>query len=337
MRELAQRYAEQMLIYVRSEDEAALAAIVGIGCEIVASDLPIEEIAGLQEEAVLAVSRLHWTESPEVVVRRSSVCLAELLIAYSVAYRDRAELVARERRRIAQHDRRLAALGQLVGGVAHELNNLLQPIRGMAELGLRDVPPSGTLHTYFAIVFASAEQAACIVRGILGYLRQEAPQLRPLAIAGALEKSVDFARIGIVPGLRLGLEIVDRDAVVIGDESELTQIVLNLVQNAGRAMQGRGDIVVRLERAPAAMRPAGAAVRITVSDDGPGMEAAVAAQAFEPFFTTRPPGEGTGLGLAIVREIVRAWGGEVSLDTAPGRGTRVTIALPVHHEDVGRA
>ncbi|MFL9826708.1 sensor histidine kinase [Rhodoplanes sp. SY1] len=329
MRDLSLRYTEQMLVYVRSEDEAALAAIVAIGCEIVASDLPIEEIAGLQEEAVLAVSRLHWTESPDVVVRRSSVCLAELLIGYSVAYRDRAELVARERRRIAQHDRRLAALGQLVGGVAHELNNLLQPIRGMAELGLLDVPPSGTLHTYFAAVLSSAEQAACIVRGILGYLRQEAPQLRPIGIGHALERSVEFARMGIVPGLRLRLEVAERDAVVIGDESELTQIIVNLVQNAARAMHGKGDIVIRVERTPARSSMAGEGVLITVRDDGPGMDATVAAQAFDPFFTTRPPGEGTGLGLAIVREIVHAWGGEVSLDTAPGRGTMVIVRLPV--------
>jgi signal transduction histidine kinase len=333
--ELQQRYAELMRLYVLSEDEAALAAIAGIGCEIVAADLPIEEIAGLQEGAVLAVVRTCGAGLDEIAARRSSACLAELMIAYSVAYREKSELVARARAHREQHDRRLTALGQLVAGVAHELNNLLQPIRGMAELGLLDTAPSGPVHTYFTTVLDCADQSAAIVRGILSYLRQRAPQPRPMRFATALERSIDFARLGIVPGLRLRVEIEDREAVVVGDETELTQIVVNLVQNASKALQGTGEVSIRLQRTfpPEAWTGTedrrASIVSLIVIDDGPGMSADVAARAFDPFFTTRAPGEGTGLGLAIVRGIVRAWGGEVTLDSAPNAGTRITIELPV--------
>lgn len=339
MKDLQQRYVGLMRRHVRSADEAALAAIAGIGCEMVAADLPIEEIAGFQEEAVLAVADTgEGGQLDETAVRRSSACLAELMIAYAVAYREKSALVERARAAREQHDRRLTALGQLVAGVAHELNNLLQPIRGMAELGLLDVPASGPLHTYFATVFDCAGQAAAIVRGILSYLRQEAPRPRPIALAPALERSVDFARMGLVPGSSLRLDIADRGAVVIGDESELTQIVVNLVQNAAKAVQGTGEVVVRLERPRQPRIPSGAddwpreVVTLVVGDTGPGMPAEVVARAFDPFFTTRAPGEGTGLGLAIVRGIVRAWGGEVAIDSAPNRGTRVVIELPMVRE-----
>ena len=219
---------------------------------------------------------------------------------------------------------KLETIGRMAGGVAHEINNLLQPIAGMAETGLDDLAPEDALRENFTVILDCARQAASIVRSILTYVRQQTPKAHQIALGKVVEEHAAMIRSILLPGEYIELNLADTETLVLGDEGEAGQILLNLVQNACHAMGGAGTVGVAL-----AKDGEGKFLRLTVSDTGCGMSAEVAAHAFEPFFSTKPQTEGTGLGLAVVQGIVRDWGGNVSLDTAPGQGTRVHILLPV--------
>jgi PAS domain S-box-containing protein len=262
--------------------------------------------------------------------------------------------VARARERagkIKAERQKLETIGRMAGGVAHEINNLLQPIIGMAEIGLDELPADGGGRENFTVILDCARQAASIVRSILTYVRQQTPKAHAIALGKVVEEQAAMIRSMLRPGEYIVLELADTGTLVLGDEGEAGQILLNLVQNACHAMGGKGTVGIALakdeegklrsssverdsaanERSSSAERDGAAKefLRLTVSDTGCGMSAEVAAQAFEPFFSTKPQTEGSGLGLAVVQGIVRDWGGSVSLDTAPGQGTRVHILLPV--------
>ncbi|TXN61374.1 hypothetical protein FV228_21135 [Methylobacterium sp. WL18] len=330
MESLLPRYTEGVARYVATADEAPLLDIEELGRLAITDDISLDEIAGLHEGAALALSDRGVPINRPEIIRRMSACLSALMVSAAVAYRTKIDLLEQhrqqERDRTERDRQRLETLGQFVGSVAHELNNLLQPVRGMTEIMLADLtegrpPDRADLET----VEACAIQAVGVIQGILGYVRRETIAPQSLAFGAAVATSCTFIR----PMLRepFAVAIRDQDTKVLALQGELTQILLNLLQNAVQA--GAKDMRIEVDRVGGDWAGAGARMRLRVTDDGHGMSADVAARALDPYFTTKASGQGTGLGLAIVRSMVLGWSGDLQLQSEPGRGTTVTLLLPV--------
>jgi PAS domain S-box-containing protein len=222
---------------------------------------------------------------------------------------------------------KLETLGRVAGGFAHEVNNLLQPIltfSGLLRERLADADADAREEV--ALIEESARAASAIARGILDLSRRDgdaaAGRPRPLGIE--LDGAVRLAR-AMLPA-RIAVEVVaepEGAAVPVRFASgAFVQVIGNLLRNAADAMPDGGCIHIALTA-----EGAGAA-RLTVRDEGHGMSEAVRARVFEPFFTTKPVGTGTGLGLAEVWSMVRSWGGDIAVASAPREGTTFTLRLP---------
>ncbi len=244
-------------------------------------------------------------------------------------------------RDIEQNRQKMEALGQLASGVAHELNNTLQPIFTLSELGVAQVPPDSLAARCFSRITDAAERAETIVRGVLTFARNAPASDDAAAMVPAIQDAVAFIRTGLPAQIRLELSLDDAipvSAMAKLDRRELGQVLTNLVTNAADAMDHTGTIEIRCRadilRFPAeeAAEPGDegrAAVAISVVDTGKGMDHAVKQRIFEPFFTTKDEGHGTGLGLAVAFGIVRNWGGRIDVDSEPGLGSAFTVWIPL--------
>ena len=237
-----------------------------------------------------------------------------------------------EERRAAETERqrqKLEALGKLAGGVAHEINNLLQPALAFPELILDALPESAAEEReWLGLIESHALQARGIVGDILAFARAERGCVAALDATERVGAALDFVQ-GVLPAsvrIRRAGALADGRPIglFMGADGELKQILANLIGNAAHAMGLKGPVTVTL--APTA---AGNALRLDVVDTGTGMSADVCARIFEPFYTTKRVGEGTGLGLSIVYGIVQRWGGDIQVASTPGAGTRFTVVLPL--------
>lgn len=233
------------------------------------------------------------------------------------------------------HAQRIDALGQLTGGIAHDFNNLLTVISGNLQLLEAGAGrPAETQHT-IASARRAVERCTSLTRKLLGFARQR--RLIPVAISvhAALDGLAEMLERALGGTITLTLNCPPDLPPVYADPGELDTALLNLAINARDAMPGGGRLVlsVRERTLPAAIDSlglvAGRYVVIEVADTGTGMSREVLKHALEPFFTTKPAGKGSGLGLSMVYGFVRQTGGQLHIDSAPGRGTRVEMMLPV--------
>jgi PAS domain S-box-containing protein len=242
----------------------------------------------------------------------------------------------RERAGQLLQSQKMEALGQLSGGVAHEINNLLQPILALADLGqdLAGKDPA-KVRKYFEVIASSARKARDVVRQILTFARRDAPQLAPHGISGLVVDALNLLQSGLPPGIVLDLQLQADDAIVVVNPTQVSQVVLNLVANAADAMGGQGKVSVRLSsldldaaRASALTIAPGKWVELSVSDHGCGMDSYTLSRIFEPFYTTKVAGKGTGLGLSVVYSIVTGWGGTLKVESEVDQGTKAMIYIP---------
>jgi PAS domain S-box-containing protein len=264
------------------------------------------------------------------------------VILRDITARRRAEAELRHRDEIDRNHDKLAALGRTAGGVAHELNNLLQPVIGLTELELDALPVRGTpaqddSRENLAIIMDCGKQMTSIVRKILMFSRKSKPERTAADFPAVLGRTLAFVRNLMPPGIRLAIDLPDSTVgLATINEAELVEVITNLVMNAAHAMNNTGTVSAGLDRIELA-RPeakplglgAGAYFRITVADTGHGMDDATKAQIFEPFFTTKPIGEGTGLGLSMTYGVIHDWNGAIAIDSAVGVGTTFTLYVPV--------
>ena len=224
--------------------------------------------------------------------------------------RDRAELVAR----------RLGALGEMVSGVAHELNNPLTAILGYAQI--LPTLDGADRDQALATIEQEALRASRIVRNLLAFARQHRTRTEPIDVEAVLRRVVDVRRRSLAED-RVAVETHFTGVpLVMGDEYQLEQVFLNLVNNAYQAMLPQGGVMTLTTEA------AGESVRVVVSDTGPGVPEDVADRIFEPFFTTRDVGAGAGLGLAIVYGIVAEHGGHVWVERSRSGGAQFVVEVP---------
>lgn len=231
---------------------------------------------------------------------------------------------------------KMEALGKLSGGVAHEINNLLQPIITLSDLGREACKEDDEkLLKYFEVITGSGRKAREVVRQILTFSRQDAPLIGSHKVAPIVEDAVRLAKSGLVPGAELKTHVEIDDAHALVNPTQVSQVVINLVRNAGDAMDGQGTInlgLVRLSETDAIKahlkRPDRGWLVLTVSDSGCGIDEESRARIFEPFFTTKPVGQGTGLGLSVVYSIVLGWGGAINIESEVDMGTTAMVYIP---------
>lgn len=239
-----------------------------------------------------------------------------------------------ERRRLEQqllHSEKLSAIGQLVAGVAHELNNPLTSVSGYAQLLLRDnrLPPE--IRQDIEHIHQQAERAAKIVQNLLIFAREHKPERTQVVIDEVLRRSLALQHYQLrVDNIEVKLELAPNLPPINADFHQLQQVFLNLITNARYAMTqkgGRGTLTLRtgLERGNGGDNW----IRIEVIDTGVGIPEHILPKIFNPFFTTKPVGQGTGLGLSICFGIVKEHGGQIWAESQVGVGTRVVVKLPV--------
>jgi nitrogen-specific signal transduction histidine kinase len=231
---------------------------------------------------------------------------------------------------------RLASLGEMAAGIAHELKNPLAGIEVMAGLLRRQVPDSPDAHSLLADIISEAKLANAIVVEMLEFVRPVRLQMEQTDMREVLQQSITLAEGKASRGdISLKLDL-DRDLPMLdGDFHQLCQVFSNLLINAFEALDGRGQIAIRAVAEAAEPDPAFSAdtpvptrvMVVDVIDNGPGVPAELSDRIFVPFFTTKP--KGSGLGLSIVRKIVDAHEGRIDLSSSVDTGTRFRVTLPV--------
>jgi signal transduction histidine kinase len=238
------------------------------------------------------------------------------------------------------HAEKMAALGLLVGGVAHELNNPLTFILGSTDLleerletlkalvsaDAEAGPALAELETLSAACREGAERARGIVQNLRDFSRLDEFERRPVDLAACLGSTAALVRPAFKDRVAIVLDLAEVPPVA-GSSGHLNQVFMNILINACQAIVGRGTVHVTLAVAD------GAPV-VAIADTGPGMSEAVHARIFEPFFTTKPPGEGTGLGLAICLGIMQQHDGQITATSRPGEGTVFHLRFPAVPEGV---
>ena len=236
---------------------------------------------------------------------------------------------------------KIEAVGRLAGGVAHDFNNLLMIISGHVSLLLHKFGRKSVEGDKLQIVEEAASRAAGLTRQLLAYSRKQVLETKVLPIDPLVKNLEGMLRRLIREDIELRTELNAKDARVKVDPNQLEQVLINLAVNARDAMPDGGLLLIRTERSrmqpkhqlPSTMTGASYLV-ITVSDSGAGMDAATQERLFEPFFTTKETGKGTGLGLSMVDGIVRQSGGHIAVDSAPGKGSRFQVFLPLVEQPV---
>jgi signal transduction histidine kinase len=232
---------------------------------------------------------------------------------------------------------KMEALGALAGGIAHDFNNILAAMVGYTELALFDLSPDSPLRSYLHEVLTAGKRAKSLIQQILAFSRQRDLELQPLQLRLVVREVVRLMRASLPATIELR-EKLDRNAgMVLASATQVHQVVLNLCTNAEQAMRTTGGVLeVRLEAvevptaitiAHADLKP-GAYVRLSVRDTGPGIPLEVQERIFEPFYTTKGPGEGTGMGLAVAHGIVASHGGAIAVESAPGQGATFAVYFP---------
>jgi signal transduction histidine kinase len=273
-------------------------------------------------EVAYGEERPELDEGPFLQEERNLIEAIAGQVAMILARRD-AEVDRANLENQLRHADRLATIGQLAAGVAHELNEPLGNILGCAQLAAKcpGLPPSakGDLDN---IEMASL-RARDIIRRLLVFARQVPPQSTRLDLNRVVENGLHFFEtrcakdgIEVVQSLSPGLP------ELLGDPGQLTQVLVNLVVNAIQAMPHGGRLTI-------ATGVCEGFVRLVVEDTGTGMSPEVVEKLFVPFFTTKDVGEGTGLGLPVAHGIVESHGGSIRIDSAVGKGTRIEIAFPI--------
>jgi PAS domain S-box-containing protein len=232
---------------------------------------------------------------------------------------------------------KMEALGTLAGGTAHEFNNILGIIIGYSDLAKMELGADHQIARHLDQVLKASQRAKEIVQQILTFTRQQKDQRELMLLHPVVADAVRLVRTTLPEAVEIVTDIAPGAGAVLGNPTQIHQVIINLCTNAWHAMKDNAGLIrirqrtLTLDETASALHPAlhpGPYVRLSIEDNGTGMDAATLARIFEPFFTTKGPGKGTGLGLAVVHGILQAHDGAVVVQSQPGQGTTFHLYFP---------
>ena len=251
--------------------------------------------------------------------------------------RDRTQALAEYERQL-QLLMKMQAIGTLAGGIAHDFNNILFPIVGFTELTMDDVPADSQARTNLEEILKATNRAKELVQQILTFSRQSDYERKPLQVHFIVKEALKLLRASIPSSIEILSDLDEKCGPIKGDPTQIHQVIMNLCTNAYQSMAESGGILkIKMQEIEIGFDDMmenigmkyGPHVRLTVSDQGVGMEPAVLERIFEPYFTTKEPGKGTGLGLSVIHGIVKNHGGHIRVNSRPGEGTTFDVYLPI--------
>ena len=294
--------------------------------------------------------KIHCKDGTERLVIASAAPLANgyadihLVLLQDVTGRKRSEADRAALEAQLRESQKMQAIGTLAGGIAHDFNNILAAILGNAELLRQDLTGIPEALESLEEITKASRRGRDLVQQILAFSRRQPVELKPMALPPLVEDSAKLLRSMLPASVSLQTQCGPNVPAVLGNATQIQQVIINLSTNAMQAMSGRpGRIDISLDtvvmdetlaKANPALRAMlekhpGRAVRLTVKDAGPGMDADTLSRIFEPFFTTKAVNEGTGLGLSVVHGIVQSHQGVITVHSEVGAGTTFTIYLPL--------
>ncbi len=252
----------------------------------------------------------------------------------------RLKVVEREKRRLEsrlRHSQKLESLGNLAGGIAHDFNNILSAILGYSELATMQVEEGSTIGDYLKEIHRGGKRARDLVQQILVFARQSREEFVPTNVARVAEEVVKFMRSSIPTTIEIQTDI-ESDSIILGNETQVYQILMNLCTNAYHAMEPDGGILkltlkdVELKNYTdinGGGEVIGNYIEIQISDTGCGIDKEMIDFIFDPYFTTKMSGDGSGMGLAVVHSIVESYQGTISVQSKKGEGSNFKVLLPI--------
>jgi len=305
---------------------------IGVPLSLAAGDAPIYPtgVVGLWVIAlIMQIWVRRWTIAAET--HRLEVENTARQLALELDERKRAQAESEKLRDQFVHAQRLDAVGTLAAGLAHDMNNILGGILAFAEVLYAEAKDKH-VKADLARIRQEAERGAALTRSLLAFSRRGAYRRRPILLHSVLDDMNPLLQRTLGRGITV--ERHDGPPTIIdGDPAQLGQVLLNLCLNAKDAMSEAGTVTITTDEVEVSsgqfdgLTP-GRYAKLAIKDTGIGMDAETKKRAFEPFFTTKPLGKGTGLGLAMVFGAVQAHGGSITVDSAPAKGTTMTIYIP---------
>jgi PAS domain S-box-containing protein len=306
-------------------------------------------IFGTQGAAMEAEER-EWTyiarDAARIPVLVTTTPLADregrfngyLCVGTDLTARKQDEKLRNELEAQLRQSQKMQAIGTLAGGIAHDFNNILSAILGNAELLKMDLPDSPEARETLAGILKATERARILVQHILAFSRVETPERKRISLRPVVVEALELIRATLPASIEIRAELEETRYEILGNATQVHQVLMNLCSNAHHAIgkaQGCITIVkkaVEIDEATALLHPglfAGRHMEISITDTGCGMDAGTLERIFEPFYTTKAPGQGTGLGLAVVHGIMQTHDGVITVTSRPGQGSTFRLFFPV--------
>ena len=279
----------------------------------------------------------EWYECRDQAIEWTDGRYVRLEIATNITAR---KAVEQEKSKLEAHLRqaqKMEAIGTLAGGIAHDFNNILVPIIAYTDILMRDAEEGSTTSQTLAEIYNAASRAKELVKQILTFSREREHELNPVLITPVIKESIKLLKASLPSTITIRQDLEADHAMVLGDPTQLHQVIMNLCTNAYHAMREQGGVLgVSLTTVTIGvgdlnhdLLDPGPYLKLTVSDTGPGMNRTTMERIFEPYFTTKKREEGTGLGLAVVHGIVRNHKGDIKVYSEPGQGSSFHVYLPL--------
>jgi len=306
----------------------------------------IDDMTGMQTRSILCVpmkSRRKLIGVLEVMNKKDHTCFTEddalilnvfshhaaIAIENALLFNSMKARLEREKiieQKVAESSR-LQAIGTLAGGIAHDFNNILNAIMGYTELARMDSDERSIQYVNLTKILAASDRAGELIHQILTFSRQTKIDPRPVQMNLVVKEALALLQASIPKTIHVEQDL-SCTSMIMGNATQIHQVVMNLCTNAVRAMKGKSDgvLTLALEEVDGVSGPC---LKLRVVDTGEGMSPHVVERIFEPFFTTREKGEGTGMGLSVVHGIVKSHGGDIQVNTRPGEGSVFEVLFPV--------
>jgi PAS domain S-box-containing protein len=279
----------------------------------------------------------RWFVNYDRAIRWVDGRMVRLQMATDITNQKQIETERKEYEDRFQQVQKMEAIGMLAGGIAHDFNNILSAVIGYSELALIDTAEEPHIHSNIQQIHAAGMRAKDLVQQILTFSRQDKKELKPLQVGSQIKEALKMLRSSLPTTIEIIPEVSNHVDNVMADPTQIHQIVMNLCTNAAQAMEETGGRLtvglsqVTLDKEDVRLHPVltpGNYAKLSVQDTGAGIPANIVDKIFHPYFTTKEKGKGTGLGLAVVHGIVQSYGGEITVDSIPDRGTNFIIYLP---------